>query len=134
MLLSRVAEENAGDDLKLLVDGLNYAQKVARSLDLIAAAYEEYGDGLVVANSLGKDSCVVWDLAQRVNPKIRGFIVTTRFKPAETVAFMHERPRALLSCVCSRTTSRFPIGCTRATQTVVADCSRSSRRARLWRR
>jgi len=90
MLLSRVAEENAGDDLKQLVDGLNYAQKVARSLDLIAAAYEEYGDGLVVANSLGKDSCVVWDLAQRVNPKIRGFIVTTRFKPAETVAFMHE--------------------------------------------
>ena len=33
----------------------------------------------------------VWHLAKRVSPKIRGFIVTTRFKPAETVRFMHEQ-------------------------------------------
>lgn len=78
------------EDIKSLVDGLNFAEKVERSLYLISEAYEEFGDGLVVANSLGKDSCVVWDLAKRVSPDIRGFVVTTRFKPPETVAFMRE--------------------------------------------
>ncbi len=77
-------------DVKELVDGLNYAEKVERSLELIRDAYKVYGDGLVVANSLGKDSCVVWDLAKRVSPDIRGFIVTTRFKPRETKEFMKE--------------------------------------------
>jgi phosphoadenosine phosphosulfate reductase len=76
------------DDVKLLVDELNFKEKVDRSLWLIFEAYKLYGDSLVVANSLGKDSCVVWDLAKRVDPKIRGFIVTTRFKPKETVEFM----------------------------------------------
>jgi phosphoadenosine phosphosulfate reductase len=85
-----VAREPQPDDVKTLVDGLTYAQKVERSLDLIAEACETFGDGLVVANSLGKDSCVVWDLAKRVSPAIRGFIVTTRFKPPETIAFMHK--------------------------------------------
>jgi phosphoadenosine phosphosulfate reductase len=78
------------DDLIELVDSLNFKEKVERSLVLIREAYERYGDGLVVANSLGKDSVAVWDLAKKVNPKIRGFIVTTRFKPKETVQFMHE--------------------------------------------
>ena len=78
------------EDVKVLVDSLNFAEKIDRSLELIRQAYEEYGDKLVVANSLGKDSCVVWDLAKRVSPDIRGFIVTTRFKPKETVEFMHE--------------------------------------------
>ncbi len=78
------------EDIKSLVDGLNFAEKVERSLNLIQEAYEEYGDGLVVANSLGKDSCAVWDLAKRVSPDIRGFIVTTRFKPKETIEFMSE--------------------------------------------
>lgn len=77
-------------DVKALVEGLNFAEKVERSLDLIREAYAEYGDGLVVANSLGKDSVVVWDLAKRVSPAIRGFVVTTRYKPAETVAFMNQ--------------------------------------------
>jgi phosphoadenosine phosphosulfate reductase len=76
------------ENVKALVDGLNFAEKVERSLRLIREAYEAYGDHLVVANSLGKDSCVVWDLAKRVSPKIPGFIVTTRFKPRETVEFM----------------------------------------------
>jgi phosphoadenosine phosphosulfate reductase len=80
----------AVEDIRKLVDGLNFAQKVERSLDLLSEAYREHGDRLVVANSLGKDSCVVWDLAKRVSPNIRGFIVTTRFKPPETIAFMHE--------------------------------------------
>ena len=76
------------EDIKALVEGLNYKQKVERSMALIDEAYREYGDGLVVANSLGKDSVAVWDLAMRVNPRIRGFIVTTRFKPPETIEFM----------------------------------------------
>ncbi len=77
-------------DIKELVEGLNFKEKVDRSLSLISDAYHEYGDGLVVANSLGKDSVAVWDLAKKVNSKIRGFIVTTRFKPRETVEFMRE--------------------------------------------
>ncbi|MBL7153155.1 MAG: phosphoadenylyl-sulfate reductase [Phycisphaerae bacterium] len=79
------------EDVASLVTGLNYAQKVERSLDLMEQAFAEYGQGLVVANSLGKDSLVVWDLAKKVSPEIRGFIVTTRFKPPETVSFMNEQ-------------------------------------------
>ncbi len=78
------------EDIKSLEDGLNFPEKVERSLGLIREAYEEYGERLVVANSLGKDSSAVWDLAKRVSPDIRGFIVTTRFKPKETVQFMNE--------------------------------------------
>ncbi len=78
------------DDLKELIETLNFKEKVGRSLALIEEAYKEYGDGLVVANSLGKDSVAVWDLAKKVSLKIRGFIITTRFKPKETVQFMHE--------------------------------------------
>ncbi len=78
------------EDLKTLVETLNFKEKVERSKELIREAYEKYGNSLVVANSLGKDSVAVWDLAKRVNPKIRGFIVTTRFKPKETVRFMKE--------------------------------------------
>jgi len=79
------------EDVAELVTGLNYAQKVKRSLELIDLTYQEHGSQLVVANSLGKDSVVVWHLAKKVNPKIRGFIVTTRFKPPETVTFMNEQ-------------------------------------------
>lgn len=78
------------DDLKELVEKLNFKEKVDRSLALIDEAYRKYKDGLVVANSLGKDSVVVWDLAKKVSPKIKGFIVTTRFKPRETKQFMQE--------------------------------------------
>lgn len=78
------------EELKELVNGLNFAEKVDRSLRLISEAYQEYGDRMVVANSLGKDSVAVWHLAKRVSPKIRGFIVTTRFKPRETVEFMKQ--------------------------------------------
>lgn len=78
------------DDLKHLVGTLNFKEKVERSKELIREAYKRYGDGLVVANSLGKDSVAVWDLAKKVNAKIRGFIVTTRFKPEDTIKFMDE--------------------------------------------
>lgn len=77
------------DDLAFLVDHLNFKEKVDRSLQLIREAYKKYGDGLVVANSLGKDSVAVWHLVKRVSPDIRGFIITTRFKPRETVEFMN---------------------------------------------
>jgi len=40
------------EDVKDLEDSLNFAEKVDRSLELIHQAYEEYGDRLVVANSL----------------------------------------------------------------------------------
>ena len=77
-----------GEDIGQLVDGLNFAQKVERSLALIRQAFAAHGDRLVVANSLGKDSCVAWHLAKQVSPGIRGFIITTRFKPPATKAFM----------------------------------------------
>lgn len=85
MLIKEVTE-----NVVELVEGLNFAEKVDRSLELIDRAHKEFGDGLVVANSLGKDSSVIWDLAKRVSPDIRGFIVTTRFKPAQTKKFMDE--------------------------------------------
>jgi phosphoadenosine phosphosulfate reductase len=78
----------AAQDIRSLVEGLNFKEKVDRSLALIEMAHKQYGDALVVANSLGKDSVAVWHLARRVSPDIRGFIVTTRFKPAETKQFM----------------------------------------------
>jgi len=78
-----------GEDLKELVQNLTFKEKVDRALQLIQEAYEVHGDSLVVAHSLGKDSCAVWDLAKKVNPKIRGFIVTTRFKPRTTKEFMN---------------------------------------------
>lgn len=78
------------DNLKELVENLNFKEKVERSIAFIKEAYKKYGEGLVVANSLGKDSVCVWDLAKKVSPKIKGFIITTRFKPKETVQFMNE--------------------------------------------
>ena len=84
---------NTTQDIKALVDGLNFAEKVDRSLRLIRDAYETFGQRLVVANSLGKDSCAVWHLAKRVCPEIPGFIVTTRYKPRQTVEFMNETIR-----------------------------------------
>lgn len=81
---------NANDDLKELVEKLNFREKVERSIELIERACKKYGDSLVVANSLGKDSVVVWHLARQVKPDIKGFIVTTRFKPPETKIFMKE--------------------------------------------
>jgi len=82
--------QKVGVNVAELVETLNFAEKVERSLGLIERAYKEFGDALVVANSLGKDSSAVWHLAKRVSPRIRGFIVTTRFKPAETKLFMKE--------------------------------------------
>src|SRR4030042_7052998 len=87
----KMAKRFETEDVAALVNGLHYAQKVERSLELIRWAWNEYGDGLVLANSLGKDSVAVWHLAKRVSPKIRGFIITTRFKPAETKQFMREQ-------------------------------------------
>lgn len=78
------------EDVRNLVSELNFAQKVDRSLDLIERAYQKYGNRLIVANSLGKDSCTVWHLTKQVSPDIRGFIITTRFKPKETKEFMEQ--------------------------------------------
>ena len=88
--VSSLIEQAQAENIHHLVDNLNYKQKVDRALELIDQAHRQYGDGLVVANSLGKDSVAVWHLAKRVDPGIRGFIITTRYKPAQTVEFMHE--------------------------------------------
>lgn len=85
-----MVDQLTSENIAEMVDGLHFAQKVERSLELIDEAHQKFGDKLVVANSLGKDSVAVWHLAQRVSPSIRGFIVTTRYKPAETVQFMQE--------------------------------------------
>ena len=86
-----MVEQLTSENIAEMVDGLTSAQKVERSLALIDEAYQKYGDRMVVANSLGKDSVAVWHLAKRVSPhNIKGFIITTRYKPAETVQFMHE--------------------------------------------
>ena len=78
-------KEATSEKITELVDGLNFSEKIERARTLISEAYEEFGDRMVVANNLGKDSVVVWHLAKSVSPQIRGFIVTTRYKPAETV-------------------------------------------------
>lgn len=78
------------DNVNELVDGLNFKEKVDRSLEIIEEAYERYGDRMVVANSLGKDSMAVWHLAKQASPEVRGFIVTTRYKPEKTKEFMEQ--------------------------------------------
>jgi len=77
------------EDLKDLVDNLHFGEKVARAEKLLKDHFDKFGDKAVVANSLGKDSMVVWDLALRVNPNAKGFIVTTPFKPPETIEYMN---------------------------------------------
>jgi len=84
----RMITRTEGNDITRMVDELHFGRKVDRSLGLIREAWEEYGERLVVADSLGKDSCAVWHLAQTVSPEIKGFIVTTRYKPRETREFM----------------------------------------------
>ena len=95
-------------NVKYLVENLDFKQKVDRSLALIEEAWQQHGDGLVVANSLGKDSLAVWHLAKRVSESIRGFIVTTRFKPPETVRFMHEQVRKYPELAVYRNDEKIP--------------------------
>lgn len=79
-------ERNVND----LVEGLDFSEKVDRALNFIDEARRQFGAGLVVANSLGKDSAVVWDLAKRVSKDIEGFVVLTRYMPPQTMQFMEE--------------------------------------------
>ena len=93
MPAGRTGGDRLGAPDEGLGDRLSLAEKVERSVELIRAARERHGDGLVVSHSLGKDSAVVWRLAKKVDPAIRGFIVTTDYKPAATVTFMAEERR-----------------------------------------
>lgn len=77
-------------DLQYFVENLNYAEKVERSLNILEQAYDKFCDKLVIANSLGKDSIVLWDLACEVIGRPIGIIITTRHKPKETKQFMEE--------------------------------------------
>ncbi len=79
----------SSENLQELVDKLHFGEKVARAEELLRSYYDLYGDHAVVANSLGKDSMVVWDMALRVNPNAKGFIITTPFKPQQTKDFMN---------------------------------------------
>ena len=81
---------SSDESVKELVDSLHFGEKVERAKELLAWSFEKFGDKAVVANSLGKDSMVVWDLAKKVNPNVRGFIVTTAYKPPETIEYMNE--------------------------------------------
>jgi hypothetical protein len=49
--------EEVTESVAELVERLNFAEKVDRSLNLIERAYKEFGASLVVANSLGKETC-----------------------------------------------------------------------------
>ena len=82
MLIEEV-RENVVD----LVAELNFAEKVERSLDLIRRAYEEFGEGLVLAHSLGKDSSVIWHLAKQAQPEIPGFIVNILLQNTTDITF-----------------------------------------------
>jgi len=67
-----------------------FAEKLAHSLTLIRGAHMQLGDQLVVEHNLTRESCVVWDLARRASPGIRGFCIATRFQPPETIKFMEQ--------------------------------------------
>ena len=77
------------ESLSELVDSLHFGEKVERAKRLLEWSFNRFGNKAVVANSLGKDSMMVWDLATKVNPDVRGFIITTAFKPKETIDFMN---------------------------------------------
>ena len=117
-----------------LVEKLNFAEKVEHSLELIDQAYKEFGDSLVVANSLGKDSSAVWHLAKRISPKIRGFIVTTRFKPPETKQFMAEEVSRYPELRVLAMMRKFPISYMRPIRTGAAKFLKSSQHAKRSKR
>jgi len=105
-----MAPVSSSENLIQLAMELNYREKEERSLELLNWAYREFGDRLVVANSLGKDSMVVWHMAKRVSRRIRGFIVTTRYKPPETVRFMAEVRNAYPELAVYRSDADIPDG------------------------
>lgn len=91
--------------------GASYAEKLLRSLHLLLDAHTQYGDGLVVGLTPAVDSCVVWDLARRVHPKVRGFIVALPGQPPEASEMMDawiEREPAIRLFDCAGSASDAP--------------------------
>jgi hypothetical protein len=76
------------EDIRTLVAGLNFAEKVERSMSLIRQAHAAHGDGLVAANSLGNDSCAVWP-GQARQPRYSRFHRHHQIQ-AETDCEIHE--------------------------------------------
>ncbi|MGB2781740.1 MAG: phosphoadenosine phosphosulfate reductase family protein [Phycisphaerae bacterium] len=74
------------DGVTDLVGTLHFGEKVERSLALLAAAHREFGRHLVVASTLSTG--VVWHLAKRAAPGVRGFVVVTRHMHRETLDFL----------------------------------------------
>jgi len=81
-LLAAFPQDGVAD----LADALHFGRKVERSLALLTAAHREFGRRLVVASTLSTG--VVWHLAKRVAPGIRGFVVATRHMHPETLDFL----------------------------------------------
>ena len=111
------------EEIHYLVDKLTFKQKVERSLGLISDAYDEYGDGLVVANSLGKDSCVVWDLAKRVSPEHPRLHRHHALQAAgDQAVHAGDRREVSRDAGLPRATPMSPTTSTRPTRTAAASC------------
>ena len=87
---------------------LNSREKILRSLKLISDMWYKYGNTMVFANSLGKDSLAVWHLCKEAAPEMKGFIVTTRFKPPETKEFMMQFIKKYPETVIYENTNEIP--------------------------
>lgn len=61
-------------------------KKINESLGIIANAINRFPN-IAVASSFGKDSMVLMDLCQRIDPNIKILSVMTPFKPKETLEF-----------------------------------------------
>jgi 3'-phosphoadenosine 5'-phosphosulfate sulfotransferase (PAPS reductase)/FAD synthetase len=70
--------------------GPGLAEKLLRALALLYAAREQFGDRLAVERDLSRDSCVVWELARRVDPGIKGFFVAARLRAEEEARIAEE--------------------------------------------
>lgn len=61
--------------------------KIEQSKATIADAVREFYPNIALAVSLGKDSMVALSLLQAIDPRVKLFIIMTRFKPPESFKF-----------------------------------------------
>lgn len=66
-------------------------EKSASAVEFLKLAFKKYGPNkIILGNSFGKDSLVVYHLARQVNPNIACFTVLTDYKPKETIDLINE--------------------------------------------
>jgi phosphoadenosine phosphosulfate reductase len=79
------------EQLYLMAVGLSYAEKLAKSIATLqhyeAAALKHSPDGYWLADSYGKDSCVILDLAKRAGVKFKAHHNLTTLDPPELIRF-----------------------------------------------